>query len=238
LKKIFAAFGIMASMAEMLGHWLRKTRGPMSRELLAARSGVCAATIKRIEEGGNTPNHNTLLGLGRALGVDGDALIDWARGRIAFHQFVKASAAPRGPVPAQPGGGTPILGEISAGGMVEQFHHDAATAPDLVPVTYPGRTYALRVSGDSMSPEYRAGEIIILADVSPGLLADGEDAVVQCDSMAGNGSTFKRVVRLNGGRIRLMPLNRAYEPIECSIDRIVRAGRVLGVYRPVFEARP
>lgn len=222
-------------MGETLGYWLEKRRNSLrlSQRALAARIGTTEQAIRRIVKGEVLrPHDGTLLGIAKAVGVDGEALIEWVAGRITYHQFAKAGMVKHGPTVAQPGGGTPILGEISAGGMVEQFHHDAATAPDRVPVAYPGRTYALRVSGDSMSPEYRAGEIIIVADVSPGLLMDGEDAVVQCDSMAGNGSTFKRVVRLNGGRIRLMPLNRSYEPIECSIDRIVRAGRVLGVYRP------
>ena len=226
---------MMAHMGEFLSHWLKKRRMAMklSQADLAVKAGVKENSVRRIENGKvKRPHVGTLRGLAKFCGVDGDALIDWSRGRIAFHQFVKIGAGPRGPVPAEPGGGTPILGEVSAGGMVEQFHYEPNAAPDRVPVTYPGRTYALRVSGDSMSPEYRAGEIIIVADVSPGLLMDGEDAVVQCDSMAGNSSTFKRVVRLNGGRIRLMPLNRSYEPIECSVDRIVRAGRVLGVYRP------
>jgi SOS-response transcriptional repressor LexA len=135
---------------------------------------------------------------------------------------------------AEPGKGTPVLGEITAGGFVESIVFEGDEAPERVPLFYPGkhRTYALRIRGDSMSPEYRAGEILIVQDATPDELEDGEDAVIQCNGGNDGCSTFKRCVFLGNGLIRLMPLNGAYKPLECTLDHIVRIGKVLGVYRP------
>lgn len=135
---------------------------------------------------------------------------------------------------AEPGRGTPILGEITAGGMVESLVFDDGDEPERIPLYYPdrARTYALRIRGDSMSPEYRAGEILVVQDATRDDLEDGEDAVIQCDGSNDGCSTFKRCVFVGPGMVRLMPLNDQYRPIDCPLESIVRIGKVLGVYRP------
>jgi SOS-response transcriptional repressor LexA len=135
----------------------------------------------------------------------------------------------------EPGAGTPILGEVTAGGLVESIVFDEGETPERVPIFYPNaaRVYALRIRGDSMSPEYRAGEILIVQDATPDELVDGRDTVVQCDGSRDGGSTFKRVFLIGDNRLKLVPLNASYPTQECRLSSVARIGKVLGVYRPL-----
>jgi SOS-response transcriptional repressor LexA len=133
--------------------------------------------------------------------------------------------------------GTPILGEVTAGGMVESMVFESGDEPERIPIFYPHvpRAYALRIRGDSMSPEYRPGEILICRDAIPDDLEDGEDAVIQCDGGNDGCSTFKRCFFLGDGRVRMIALNNAYDALEVKFETIVRIGKILGIYR---EKRP
>jgi SOS-response transcriptional repressor LexA len=245
-----------------VGRWVRQRREDrnLSREDLVRMTGLGISTIKRVEADGGESNRGTLLLLAHALDVQPpEMLADWALGVISERRFFdqmtgnvlrpvrdqedsspRPPAAPPSGLPrvefmtAEPGKGTPVLGEITAGGFVESIVFDPDEEPERVPLYYPEvrRTYALRIRGDSMAPEYRPGEILIVRDATPNELEDGEDAVIQCNGGNDGCSTFKRCVFLGEGRVRLMPLNDAYKPLECTLDHIVRIGKVLGVYRP------
>jgi SOS-response transcriptional repressor LexA len=215
-------------------------------------------------EGGRSRSSVLAIGKSLGLSdADAESLALWAAGSLTEEEFsrrtnglrpdgmrsaevflesrgLKASGATtRGLPPVEwittdHGEGTPVLGEVTAGGLVESIVFDNGDEPDRVPIVYPDRTrtYALRIRGDSMSPEYRPGEILIVQDATRDELEDGEDAVIQCDGSADGCSTFKRCVFVGNGMVRLMPLNDAYKPAECRLDSIVRIGKVLGVYRP------
>lgn len=135
---------------------------------------------------------------------------------------------------SEPGTGTPILGEVTAGGLVESTVFDEGEMPERIPLYYPGRArvYALRIRGDSMAPEYRPGEVLIVQDATRDDLEDGEDAVVQLDGARDGASTFKRCIFAGEGRVKLVPLNSAYLTQECRFEHIARIGKVLGTYRP------
>jgi len=84
--------------------------------------------------------------------------------------------------------------------------------------------FALRVVGDSMEPEFREGETII---VDPDREAvSGSYVIAKIDGGPdGNGeATFKRLIR-DGGRTYLKPVNNAY-PI---MDMTGREFRIVGV---------
>jgi SOS-response transcriptional repressor LexA len=134
---------------------------------------------------------------------------------------------------ALPGRGVALLGEVTAGGLIESFVYQNEITQHL-PLAFPQaeRVYALRIRGDSMAPAYQPGEILIVQDLTPDQLIDGEDAVIQRDGSGDDASTFKRIVFLGGGRLKLVPLNPAYRPIECPLDSVVRIGRVLGKFTP------
>lgn len=134
--------------------------------------------------------------------------------------------------------GIPVLGEVAASGFVESLVYDESE-PERLPITYPGlqRVYALRIRGDSMTPVYQPGEILILQDIPPAEIVDSEDAVVQCDGSFDGQSTFKRILVMGDDRLRLMPLNPRYESLECDWQAVARVGRVLGKYTPVSQIR-
>src|SRR4051812_1812405 len=62
-------------------------------------------------------------------------------------------------------------------------------APDLAEAPV-AAAFAVKVSGDSMMPEYGEGEILI---VGPGEAKDGDDCIVRLDEQENFATTFKRV---------------------------------------------
>ncbi len=103
-------------------------------------------------------------------------------------------------------GMVPLISWVSAGRWREP---DVTLEPPLEWVPFVGtnpHTFALRVQGDSMEPDYPQGHIII---VDPEIPADPMDLVV---ALNGDGeATFKRLTRENGEWF-LMPLNPRYQP--------------------------
>lgn len=216
----------------------------MTREDVARVAEVSLSTVVRIEGGEGGRKRSTLMAIGRAIGLPGQAalaLAEWVAGEIKRSEFEsRLSAIPLREPGVSPEsfaltdeGGVPILGEVTAGGMVESLVFDNGDEPARVPLMFPGKTrvYALRIRGDSMAPEYRPGEVLIVQDATRDALEDGDDAVIQFDGGADGTSTFKRVIFLGDGKVKLMPLNGAYRAIECSLESIVRIGKLVGIYR-------
>lgn len=75
-----------------------------------------------------------------------------------------------------------------------------------IPGDWSGSYIALQVQGDSMNPEYREGDVIIVR-VQPDC-ESGQDCVVYVN---GYDATLKRVVKQQTC-IMLQPLNPTYEP--------------------------
>lgn len=75
-----------------------------------------------------------------------------------------------------------------------------------IPADWPGEYLALQVKGDSMEPEYREGDIIIVRQQSD--CESGQDCVVYVN---GYDATLKRVVK-HDDCLLLQPLNPKYEP--------------------------
>ena len=106
-------------------------------------------------------------------------------------------------------------------------------APDL-PETPASALFAVRVTGDSMMPEYREGDILL---VGPGEARDGDDCVVRTGELEDFATTFKRVFFLKdaGGKAtgaRLVPLNPAYP------ERVVKLEEVTGIYPLAYRMVP
>lgn len=101
----------------------------------------------------------------------------------------------------------PVLGRIPAGIPIEAIEDiiDWEEIPKEW-VTGDKQYFALKVRGDSMSPEYLDGDVIILRKASD--CDSGKDCAVMVD---GNDATFKRV-RKQGTSIVLQPLNPNYNP--------------------------
>lgn len=87
--------------------------------------------------------------------------------------------------------------------------------------------FAARVVGDSMSPEYREGDIVVFSPARE--VKSGMDCFARLEP--DQQTTFKRVYFEDGGRIRLQPLNPAYPP------RLLEREEVAGLYAAVSVTR-
>ena len=120
----------------------------------------------------------------------------------------------------------PLLGVVAAGQPIEAILSNEVISipPDMLGR---GRTFALRVRGDSMIDENIAdGDYVIVE--SRQTATNGQVVVALVD---GADATVKRFYR-EGNSIRLQPSNAAYDPIVISpADRVGVQGLVIGVIR-------
>ncbi len=119
----------------------------------------------------------------------------------------------------------PVLGTVAAGYPIEALE-------DREEIALPeewlgrGRTYALRVRGDSMIEEQiRDGDTVVVE--AREVARNGETVIALVD---GDSVTVKQYYR-DGGLIRLQPANPRYEPLEIPEDRVRIQGVVVGVLR-------
>jgi len=120
----------------------------------------------------------------------------------------------------------PIYGTIPAGIPMEMIE-DIIDYEDLSPDMFTGNKefFGLKIKGDSMSPDYLEGDIIIFQKTDN--CENGEDCVV---SINGDAATFKRVYKNKTG-IVLQPLNNRHSPISFSNQEILELPvRILGVF--------
>ncbi|WP_066374756.1 MULTISPECIES: transcriptional repressor LexA [unclassified Anabaena] len=124
--------------------------------------------------------------------------------------------------------GVPVLGTIAAGGLIEPFT-DAIDHIDFNNFDLPAKTYALRVTGDSMIEDLISdGDLVFLRPVpEPDNLKNGTIVAARVD---GYGTTLKRFYR-SGDRVTLKPANPKYNPIEVSAMQVEVQGSLVGVWR-------
>ena len=98
--------------------------------------------------------------------------------------------------------------------------------------------FALRVEGDSMSPQYLPGDIIVFSTVdSP---ADGDDCLIRLDEQGNFATTFKRIYFVDAqgrpasdaGFVQLCPLNASHA------QRLVSREQITGLYPAVWKITP
>ena len=124
--------------------------------------------------------------------------------------------------------GVPILGVIAAGGLIEPFT-DAVEHMDFSNLSLPAKTYALRVSGDSMVEDSIVeGDLVFLRPViEPDNLKNGTIVAARVE---GHGTTLKRFYR-QGDRVTLKPANPNYAPIEVNATQLEVQGSLVAVWR-------
>lgn len=102
----------------------------------------------------------------------------------------------------------PVLGKIPAGipiEMIEDIIDYEEINPDML---RGGKEYfALKVKGDSMLPEFKTGDVLIVRKQD-----DCENGAYAIVAVNGDDATFKKVIKKEGALI-LQPLNVNYEPI-------------------------
>ena len=103
------------------------------------------------------------------------------------------------------------VAEFVSAGVIKRKYNDA---------------FAVRIDGDSMSPEIRHGEIVICSPSAPA--ADGQAAVVQ---LAGQIGVTCKIFRRQGKDVHLAPINEQYSPAIFPAADVVWSARVLARVR-------
>ena len=126
--------------------------------------------------------------------------------------------------------GIPVLGSVSAGGLVETFP-DVADRLDLQTVLQSKDVFALTVYGDSMiGAHITSGDVVVMKPVTD--VQALPDGAIVCAMVPGEGTTLKFFYG-NGPTVRLEPANPAYEAIVLPAEQVVVQGRLVAVWRQV-----
>lgn len=128
----------------------------------------------------------------------------------------------------------PVLGSIPAGVPIEMVE-DIVDYEDISPEMLVGdkKYFALKVKGDSMSPKFLDGDVVIVKKQAD--CDSGEFCIV---AVNGDDATFKKVLKKENGII-LQPLNSNYEPLIFDQEQIEKLpvrvlGKVVEIRRSVF----
>jgi len=128
-------------------------------------------------------------------------------------------------------GRIPLISFVQAGGWAEIVDNlQPGDAEEWIPkVSGVGpRSFALRVSGTSMAPDYQPGDIIV---VDPDRQYNNGSLVV-ARLNGDNEATFKRIV-IDGGKTFLEPINQRYQPLDITGRDVTICGVVRQMVRNV-----
>ncbi|SMO59997.1 repressor LexA [Balnearium lithotrophicum] len=161
-----------------------------------------------IEKGKRNPKDETLKPIADYFGVP----LQWLKGEVIY---------------------IPIIGETQAGnfgGYIDSNVEEYLPLPSFI-VSIPDaeiRTFFMRVEGNSMYPEFKPGDLVHLADPSFYPPENGDDVVV----IKGGDATLKKYYA-EEDKIRLVPVNDDYEPIELPLEESddIMIFKVIGFYR-------
>ncbi|HDO1323218.1 LexA family protein [Aeromonas veronii] len=201
-----------------------------SQEILGSRVGVSRVSISQWERGENTPNGRYLNELAAALGVtvdwlltgEGDAPSSSGEQQMPGYHNVE-------PAVMLPGKRIPILSYVQAGNWREMCEQATTFDGNVEFVSASGEIgpfgFGLWLRGDSMLPQFKEGDLII---VDPDEAPQPGDFVVAKNGS--NEATFKkyrpRGIDENGQEVfELVPLNEDYPTMHSDRQHI----QIIGV---------
>ncbi len=190
-----------------------RARLKLSRRQVAEKAGISEAHLRFVEKGERPMSPKTLQKVARVLNMDETRVIDaWLRENVKG-----MSLAPRDLQKV------PIISWVNAGefAMTEDPRQLADYDEWVWTQTRGPNVFALRVEGDSMEPEFREGEIII---VNPHIAWEVGNYVIVKNSEGE--ATFKQLKK-KGDMWVLHPLNPKYEDIEVDNRQLYVVGVVV-----------
>lgn len=193
---------------------LRKEKGLTQRQL-ADKLFVDCSTITKYETGKAVPDYTKQQKLADFFNVS----LDFLMGRIDHN--ISTAELPANTFKI------PVLGRIPAGVPFEAIE-DISGYIEIPEDWISGgkEFFALKIKGDSMSPDYLCGDIVVFERAET--CDTGDDCAVMVN---GDDATFKRVERKETGVV-LKPLNPEYETLFFSNDEIeTKPVRILGIAR-------
>lgn len=197
----------------------RKERN-MTLDDVAKAVGVARSTVQRYEAGLITsPKLPVLVAIANAIGVSEDWLKGISNNKVAAeHGEVKNDRIP-----------VPVLGEVSAGpGKYAADNITGYILEDSSQMTSDCEHVYLKVSGDSMYPEFKDGDLVLVRCEAS--VNSGEYAVVMVDNEMG---VVKRVV-YGDNYVELQSVNPMYPPRRftgADVEKIRIFGKVKGMKR-------
>lgn len=219
---------------------LRRERG-LTLAGLAERVGVTPGYLSMIENRrvDNPPSMKVIVKLEAVLGVRDAGLCraaQWERTPEPIREELERSRRRSAEPAPTPASRVPLINKVAAGyptGFTD-LGYPAGVGDDAVLV--PGYTglhggndpdaFAATVCGDSMLPDYRAGDIVVFSPLAD--VVDGSDCFARLEP--DHESTFKRVFfGPDPDTIRLQPLNKDYP------TRTVHRDQVAGLFRAVWR---
>lgn len=171
---------------------------------------VTRAAVTNWEAGVREPDSKTMIKIADFFNVSLDDLLDREHGAASKKRTVRIK----------------VYGEIPAGIPLEAYEEILGWEEISEDMTKGDKEYVgLRISGDSMLPEYQDGDTIIVLLQED--CENGEHAVVFVD---GDNATFKKVIKKDDGSLVLQALNALYEPLVFSKDDVKDLPvRILGI---------
>jgi phage repressor protein C with HTH and peptisase S24 domain len=191
----------------------------MSASGLARRAGLDPTTFnpskRRMPDGrARWPSTESLAKALSAAGSDIESFAHLVIGR-------QASAGSRAP-----GRRIPLIGMAQAGGdgFFDDGGYPAGAGWDEVGIPEVGdpHAYALEVSGDSMEPVYRDGDMIVVSPSAP--IRRGDRVVVRT---ARGEAMAKQLVRRSARRIELRSLNPAHPDYNFDLSEVAWMHRIV-----------
>lgn len=174
----------------------RKAKG-FTQEKLASLISVSRQAYSTYETGTRDPDTQTLA----QIAINLDVSVDYLLGKISQPQTETSRMIP-------------VLGSVPAGTPIEAIE-DIEEYIDIYPrFVKHGELFALHVKGDSMEPDLRSGDIVIIEKQE--YVENGQIAVVRVN---GEDFTIKRV-KLSPKGIMLIPSNPAYDPVFFDSDQV------------------
>jgi len=181
-----------------------RTSEGLSQAKLASRLSVSQQTVASWEVNRTSPAPETVVVIAEALGISPNQLLGQSNPKAIS---------------------IPVLDAIPAGIPMEAIE-DILNYEEVPPDWgRDGKEYfALKLKGDSMSPRYLPGDVVIFQK------ADDCESGDRCAVIInGEDATFKKVIKHSSGVV-LQPLNATYEPIFYSNNDVADLPvRVIGV---------
>ena len=163
---------------------LRKSKNITQQDLSIALN-VKQSTISKWENGSSFPDYPTLINLAKYFQVSIDYLLDNKEENKTVEKI-------------------PLLGVIPAGVPIEAIENVIDYEEISYSLSRTGKFFALKVKGNSMSPQIEENDILIIKQQENA--ENGEICVI----MIGNEATVKKIKREPNG-IWLIPNNPSYK---------------------------
>lgn len=178
----------------------------LSQEEVAEELETSAVNISRYENGDRKTNQDILFKLSQLFGVsinDFFPPVDNAKFIDLISNTIKI----------------PVLGFIKAGVPIEA-QEDIIDYVDIPAIWTKGGKdfYALKISGDSMTPKYNEGDIVIFEQTKDYEAGKNKDCAVMVNCTE---CTFKKVFIDEQG-ITLQPYNMNYEPMRFTKEQAMQ----------------